>query len=325
MPAHPRILGAVALAACALSTAPAFAEPFRLEKKFDLAPGDRFVLVSEAGGVELRGVAGRQASIVVTSDRADLASRVDFRFDQAGSRLKVVVERKDKSILNWFQKLGQSVGHMHIAIEVPRATPVELDSSGGGIDLSGLDATVKASSSGGGVKVAEVQGDVTLSSSGGSVDVRQVKGAVRLDSSGGGVHAASIDGGVYADSSGGSVSLETVSGDIQASSSGGGVRIEGAGGRVKAGSSGGSVHVSFAAGNSKGGDIDSSGGGVGAALDAAVGVDVDAVSSGGPVDCNLPVTIQGRVSRDSLHGKLNGGGALLRLRSSGGGITINHR
>lgn len=325
MPAHPKSLGAAVFAACVLCVAPAFAEPFRLEKKFDLATGDRFVLVSEAGGVELRGVAGHQASIVVTSDRADLARRLDFRFDQEAGRLKVVVERKDKSILSWFQKLGQSVGNMHIAIEVPRATPVELDASGGGIDLSALDATVKASSSGGGVKVADVHGDVTLSSSGGGVDVRQVHGAVRLESSGGGVRAESIDGGVSADCSGGSVTIENVSGDIQASSTGGGVHIAGAGGRVKAGSSGGPVHVLFAAGNSKGGDIDSSGGGVAATLDSAAGVEVDAVSSGGSVDCDLPVTIQGRVSRDSLHGRLNGGGALLRLRSSGGGITIKHR
>jgi DUF4097 and DUF4098 domain-containing protein YvlB len=323
MQAHPRSLGAAALAAGILSVAPAFAEPYRLERKFDLATRDRFVLVSEAGGVELRGVAGHQASIVVTSDRADLASRLDFRFDQEAGRLKVVVERKDKSIASWFQK--QSVGKVHIAIEVPRATPVELDSSGGGIDLSGLEATVKASSSGGGVKVADIHGDVALSSSGGGVDVRLVHGAVRLESSGGNVRAESIEGTVYADSSGGSVTLENVSGDIQASCTGGGVHIEGAGGRVKAGSSGGPVHVLFAAGNSKGGDIDSSGGGVAATLDSAAGVDVDAASSGGPVDCDLPVTIQGRVSRDRLQGKLNGGGALLRLRSSGGGITIKRR
>jgi hypothetical protein len=325
MQAHPRTLGSAALIVTLLSVAPASAEPFRLEKKFDLAPGDRFVLVSETGGVELRGVPGRQASIVVTSDRRDVAERYDFRFEQGAGRLKMVAERKGKGLLSLFQWGGQNSGNMRIAIEVPRGTPVDLDSAGGGIDLSALDATVKAGSSGGGVKVADVHGDVALSSSGGGVEVRMVHGAVRLESSGGNVHAEGIDGAVYADSSGGSVTLENVSGDIQASCSGGGVHIDGAGGRVKAGSSGGPVRVLFAAGNSKGGDIDSSGGGVSTTLDRAAGVDVDAVSSGGPVDCDLPVTVQGRVSRDSLHGKLNGGGAVLRLRSSGGGITIKSR
>jgi len=304
MQAHPRSVGAAALIVTALSVAPAFAEPFRLEKQFDLAAGDRFVLISDVGGVALRGVAGRQASIIVTSDREDLAERCAFRFEQGAGRLKMVVECKQKGLRNWFQ---QSRGNVHIAVEVPRATPVDLQTAGGAIDLSALDASVKASSSGGGVKVADVHG------------------AVRLESSGGGVRAESIDGSVYADTSGGSLTIETVSGDIEASSSGGGVHIQGAGGRVKASSSGGPVRVVFAAGNSKGGDLDSSGGGVVATVDSAAGIDVDAESSGGSVHCDLPVTIRGRVSGDSLYGKLNGGGALLRLRSSGGGISINPR
>jgi DUF4097 and DUF4098 domain-containing protein YvlB len=318
-----RRLDAFALILGVVSVAPAFADSFRLDKKFDLEAGDRFVLVSEVGRVQLRGIAGRQATIAVTSDRTDLAARYDFRFDQGAGRLKMVAERKDKGLLSWFQKAGQN--DVVIVIEVPRGTPVELDSAGGGIDLAALDATVKARSSGGGVKVADIHGDVALSSSGGGVEVRSVHGAARLESSGGNVRGESIDGGVNADSSGGSVTLDNVSGDIQVSCSGGGVEIDEAGGRVKAGSSGGPVRVAFAAGNSKGGDIDSSGGGVATTLDRTASVEVDAVSSGGPVHCDLPVTMEGRVGSDRLQGRLNGGGALLRLRSSGGGITIKSR
>jgi hypothetical protein len=51
----------------------------------------------------------------------------------------------------------------------------------------------------------------------------------------------------------------------------------------------------------------------------------DASSSGGNVDSDLPVTVRGKIKKDSLHGTLNGGGELLRLRSSGGGITIEER
>jgi hypothetical protein len=298
---YPRSVGA-ALIVTSLSITAAVAEPFRLEKTFDLASGDRFVLASEIGGVVVRGVAGRQANIVVTSDRQDLADRYDIRFEHAGGRLRMVAERRNKSIFGgWFQSFR---GNVRITVDVPRATPVEVNTSGGSIDVSLLDASVKASSSGGGVKVADV------------------RGPVHLESSGGGVRAAGIDGPVHADSSGGSVTLEAVSGDIQAGSSGGGVDIRAAGGRVKAGSSGGPVRVAFAPGNAKGGDVDSSGGGVSVTVDAGAGIDLDASSSGGSVVCDLPVTIQGKVSRDSLHGKLNGGGALLRLRSSGGGITI---
>lgn len=300
----PGIVRAAAILAT-VSVGPVFAEGFRLEKSFDLAAGDRFVLNSGIGGVTLRGVAGRRASIVVTSNREDLGERFDFRFEHEGGRLSMIVDRKGKGLLSsWFQGFR---GRVQIAVDVPRATPVEIETAGGGIDISDLDASVKAGSSGGGVRVVSVRGEV------------------RLDSSGGGVDAENIDGPAYAESSGGSVSLRSVSGDVQASSSGGGVDIRDAGGRVKADSSGGPVRVRFAAGNAKGGAIDSSGGGVVATVDPSVSLDVDASSSGGSVNCDVPVTVQGRVSRDSMQGKLNGGGAVLRLRSSGGGISINPR
>jgi hypothetical protein len=321
MPAHPRSLY-VPFAVGLFLAVPAWAAPFHLEKQFTLAPGDRLVLSSAVGGVTVRGVEGRQASVVVTSDREDIAEHFDFRFEQTGGQLKVTAEPKDKGLKSWFR---QYRGNAQITVDVPRATPVDLDSSGGGIDVSALEASVKASSSGGGIKVADVHGDVGLSSSGGGVDVHGIQGGLHVESSGGGVRAESVSGTAYAESSGGSVTLKTVSGDIEASSSGGGVEIQEAGGRVKASSSGGPVRVVFAAGNSKGGDLDSSGGGIVATVDPAANIDLDASTSSGSVHCDIPVTVQGKISGDSVHGKLHAGGAVLRARSSGGGITINGR
>src|ERR1700687_5008247 len=75
-------------------------------------------------------------------------------------------------------------------------------------------------------------------------------------------------------------------------------------------------------GMAPGGDTGSSGGGVEVRVDPAVGLDVDAATSGGSVSCDLPVTVQGKISRHSLRGVLHGGGERLHVRSSGGGIRI---
>jgi len=308
------------LIAGVLGTTPALAGSFRLDKRFTLAPGDAFVLSSDVGSVSVQGVQGQQALVVVTSDRQDLGDLYDIRFEQGAGQLKVVLERKNKGLLELFQSFR---GNTHIEIELPRSTPADIRTSGGSIDASELEAPLKAHSSGGSVKVAEIRGDVAVSSSGGGVDVREVRGTAHLESSGGSVTADTVQGAVWADSSGGSVNLKSVAGDIEANSGGGGVNVQGAGGHVKAGSSGGPVRVVFADGNSKGGDLDSSGGGVEAALDSRAAVEVDAISSGGSVSCNLPLAAEGRVTSDKLHGKLNGGGPLLRLRSSGGGISIS--
>ena len=122
--------------------------------------------------------------------------------------------------------------------------------------------------------------------------------------------------------SGGGITITDVGGDLQASTSGGSVDIRGAGGRVEASSSGGGVTVRFAPGNSRGGVVSSSGGSVRTEIDPGAKVSIDASASGGSVSSDLPVTIQGKLENDSLRGEMNGGGALLRLRSSGGGVRI---
>jgi hypothetical protein len=43
------------------------------------------------------------------------------------------------------------------------------------------------------------------------------------------------------------------------------------------------------------------------------------------VSCDLPVTVRGERDRSELRGGLNGGGAPLRARTSGGSIRISGR
>lgn len=310
--------GLVLLAATA-----AWAKDIRIEKRFDLAAGGALSLRTEAGGATVHGGNGSQAVVVITSDRADFNEVFNVSFDATPSRLGVVIERKNKGFFSWFS-VGFR-GRTQVDVELPRRASAEVHSSGGGVHVSNLQGPVKAKSSGGGVQVADIDADVEASSSGGAVRCERVHGRVTAGSSGGGVDVKAIGGAADLESSGGSVVAEEVGGDVRASSSGGGVRVQEAHGTVEAGSSGGSVKVSFAAGNARGGRVHSSGGGVHVQVDPGVGLEIDARSSGGSVSSDLPVTVRGKVSRSSLHGKLNGGGAVLEVHSSGGGVTLAPR
>jgi hypothetical protein len=283
MPAKTPLLTVLALsAALPLSTT---AGAFELEKRLPLAPSGTAALRTEVSGISVHGVEGGEAVVRIRSNRDDFAEKFDVRFEAKGAeRVELVVERKVKGPLGWFGDGFNS--RTEIEVTLPRGASAEVESSGGGIEIRDVDGNVRAESSGGGVDVANLGGAATLSSSGGAIQADKVRG------------------------------------DIDASSSGGGVQIDAAGGKVTAGSSGGSVSVAFAAGNAHGGDLDSSGGGVSAFVDPGVGLEIDASSSGGSVDCDLPVTVRGRMDRDSLHGQLNGGGSVLKLRSSGGGVSI---
>jgi len=298
------VVGACAIAALVAASA-AEAAGYRMEKRLAMAAGGEFSLRSEAGSVDVVGGEGSEARVVVTSDRDDFARLFEVRFDDSDpARVEVTIERRGTAPFKWF---GGWSGDARVAVELPRAAAAEIHASGGSVELSGLDGRVRAESSGGHLFAERLGSDVALSSSGGGVEVRDVGGSARLRSSGGSVVASGVRG------------------DLEASSSGGGVRVTGAGGEVVASSSGGPVKVEFAPGNGRGGSIGSSGGGVEVRVDPAAALDIDAHSSGGGITCDLAVTVRGKISRSSLRGQLNGGGAVLKLRSSGGGIRIEER
>jgi hypothetical protein len=300
-----------------LAPAPAAAD-FRLEKRLALAPGGRFTLEAEGGSVTVTGGEGDGATILVTSRADDVEERFDLRFEEGPGSVKVVSERRPGWISGWFDWGRHG---MHFEVRVPRSTQVDLHTSGGSIEISGLAGEARLRTSGGSLQARDHEGMIDGRTSGGSIEVRAVRGSVDVDTSGGGIRVHEVSGDVVAETSGGSIEIQDVGGDVDADTSGGGVRVRGARGRVVAHSSGGPVSAVFA-GAGEGGSLSSSGGGVRVAVHPAAALTIDASSSGGGVECDLPITIQGRVSRTSLRGNLNGGGPVLKLRSSGGGIRI---
>lgn len=312
---------ALAAAGGLLLATPAAAD-FRLEKHLALAPGGELLVDTSGGSITVTGGAAEGAHIVVTSerDRATVEERYTFGLSAEPGRAKVINHRRGPEWRSWFD-WGRGVS-LHFEIQVPRATRVELDSSGGGIRISGLAGNARLRSSGGGLHILDHEGSVDGRTSGGGAEVRRIRGDVRIGSSGGRIEVEEVTGDVVAESSGGGVEVAAVSGSVDASSSGGGVHVDGVGGRVTAESSGGPVSAVLAADNTSGGSLSSSGGGVRVEIDPGARLSIDASSSGGGVSCELPVARHGKESRTSLRGDLNGGGPALLLRSSGGGIHI---
>lgn len=293
---------------------------FKLERALTLEPGGMFVLDSDIGEVVLTGSAASGARVVVTSDD-DLDRDYDLTFENSGNTATVRIKRRGtfrRFFGGWFHN-----DHTRIVVQVPTRTSVRLNTSGGSIDVSRVDGTVNVNTSGGSLRVEAIEGDVDGSTSGGGIRFRDVRGNAAANTSGGSIVIADVRGTLRANTSGGGIDIDMVTGDLIASTSGGSVDVRNAGGRVEAKSSGGGVTVRFAAGNSRGGVVSSSGGSVRAELDPRARISIDAHSSGGSVNSDLPVTIQGTLSNDSLRGDVNGGGPLLRLRSSGGGVRIS--
>jgi hypothetical protein len=310
---------AAALVVIGLFTTSAWAD-FKQERTLTLEPGGTFTLESDIGDVVLTGESASGARVLITSDR-DLARDFDVSFDETprGATVKIKHRGAMRRLFGgWFEN-----DHTRITIQVPTKTDARLSTSGGSVRVSRVTGVVDIRSSGGSLDVDAVDGNVNGGTSGGSIRMRDVHGNVIANTSGGSITMTNIRGTLRADTSGGGISIVDVSGELRASTSGGSVDVRDAGGRVDASSSGGGVTVRFAAGNSSGGVVSSSGGSVRAEIDPGAKVSIDAHASGGSVNSDVPVTIQGKVESDSLRGDMNGGGPLLRLRSSGGGVRIS--
>jgi DUF4097 and DUF4098 domain-containing protein YvlB len=297
-----------------LAALPALAES-RIEKSLTLAPGGQFRLQTDMGKVTVAGSPDSGAHVVVTSRGKDLDDLMSFRFDEGPG--SVAVTAKKKHPMSWFSGSGS---HVEYQIQVPAETGLTIETSGGGITVSGIHGAAKLDTSGGGIDVRDLVGDLDADTSGGGIHLRNIRGGVHAETSGGGVEATSVEGAVHAESSGGSIQLHGVTGDIDADTSGGGIHITDAGGRIRAQTSGGGIEATLARGNSKGGVLETSGGGIDVSIDPTVDLAIEA--SGNGVRTDLPLRVHGEISRGSLSGELGKGGNTLRLHTSGGSVRI---
>lgn len=285
----------------------------QLEKNFNLQPGGRVRLETALGQVRVTGKTGPGAHLLVTGHGHDLDEILTFHFDESPG--SVTISAKSKHHFFSFRS-----GSVVFELEVPYETSVDIDTSGGPIEASALKAPAKLDTSGGSISVHDLSANLQAHSSGGPIHLRDIRGDCRVNTSGGGIDASHLEGKLNAETSGGPIALDGITGDADVHTSGGGIRIRNAGGRVVAETSGGSIDAAFAKGNSRGGSLESSGGGITVAVDPDIGLLIDAEAE--HVHSDLPLRVQGEISRRSLHGSLGNGGEKLRLRTSGGGIRI---
>ncbi len=143
---------------------------------------------------------------------------------------------------------------------------------------------------------------------------------IDLDTKGGSIDIKKLTGEVDAQTSGGSIHLEDTHGDINIKTSGGSLNLDNITGQINGHTSGGSIKLKMPKSPTGDSKITTSGGSIKAYLADDVAVDLYAKTSGGSVSSELPV--QGKTTKRSINGTLNGGGPQLTLKTSGGSVRI---
>lgn len=304
-------------------------EENHVRKSISAASATRLVLNADAGGVHVQPGPSKNVEVDVLfrgdGSRADFDRMLhDFTLDVAqqgaGIRVTGAFHRGWVSIWSFWPMFfggGHQICHdgrcleyaswlreIEYRVTVPEKFGADIETNSGPIDVTDLGGELNARTSGGGITLE-----------GG-------KGRAGVHTSGGPIRIARSAGDVDASTSGGPISVEGNLGRVRAHTSGGPILIRDAFGPVDASTSGGPVTASLAGQPKEDCRLTTSGGGIIVTLPKNTHMDLDASTSGGAVWTDFPIGFtQGRHS-NQLRGPLNGGGPLLYLHTSGGGIVV---
>lgn len=315
MASLPSSFGAAVLAAGLLAIAPApAAAQSRLErlveKQFTVTAAGT-LRVETAGGtirvspttdsvVRIRAKQRIRASSEAEAD--ELLKKLELTLEQHGNDVRAVARYERRS--PGFHFGSWPPVQVDFEIETPAAFATELNTSGGGITVGDLTGKVRARTSGGSITLGRLGGAVDAGTSGGHISLAESGGPAELKTSGG------------------NISVGRVNGPADLSTSGGSIKIESAAGRLRAHTSGGSIRAGITGALRDECSLSTSGGSVRVAVDRSAAFRLDASTSGGHVDAEgMTLTLE-KASRGRLAGAVNGGGPLLKIRTSGGSISV---
>lgn len=279
------------------------------EKTFPVQSGAKLSVATSGGNVRVESADVQSVRIVARQifPKAD----TDAEAGQIAKSLALVMEQTGDAVRasakytkpSWFR----APVYVEFDVTVPRSCDATLTTSGGNVSVSDLAGAVKARTSG---------GDITLGRIHGPVDAR---------TSGGNVKLAACAQSAFLETSGGNIDAGPVARELRITTSGGNIRINGAEGAVDARTSGGTINATFARVSNECA-LSTSGGDMEVRLGKSSALLLDAMTSGGRVwasDALQIDTLAGcNGGKNRLAGKVNGGGPLVKLRSSGGDIDV---
>jgi TonB family protein len=234
----------------------------------------------------------------------------------------------------------------------PEAAGAQLETQGGHISVRRVNGDLRATTAGGHISVGNVQGDAVLHTAGGHIRAGTIRGTAALETGGGNIFVQRSGANVTATTEGGQIDLGEAGGAIRARTGGGGIRIqhvvaptelETGGGSilltqvqaaVRASTGAGTITAWFTSGGKRVGasQLESGQGDIVVYLPKELPVTIDAtIEPAGEhrieADPTLPLQVTylnsgpgGRAVRGKC--AVNGGGEVLRLKTSSGNILL---
>lgn len=231
----------------------------------------------------------------------EIAKKITVDFEQSSSSLTIITDRPEP------RPQGINSMYLEFRLYIPSGVRVNVKTSNGSIDASGMRDTMYLRSSNGRVTVNDQKGDLTIRTSNGSIESTNVVGEIDVESSNGRIVLNNVTGQIDAETSNGSIEVFTTqlieSADLRTSN----------------------ASIKFKAKMRDQGryDMETSNGSIDIWLDKHEGYDLYAKTSTGRIQFNFSTKLVGTYEKNYVKGEIQGGGANVTLKTSNGGITIH--
>ncbi len=169
------------IAPIALLLMTTFVQAKTYNEEFTVANGGLLKLVTDVGAIDIETHA-KEMVLVEVEISGKNEDDMSVHFKKNGDNV---------SIKGDFDRGGFGFGNSHIRVTykvtLPENYNVDLDTSGGSIEIENLTGKVDAHTSGGSISVEDVEGDVNIKTSGGSLDLDNIIGKINAKTSGGSI------------------------------------------------------------------------------------------------------------------------------------------
>jgi DUF4097 and DUF4098 domain-containing protein YvlB len=249
---------------------------------------------------------------VVTGDNKQVEFHVEYRGFKLNKSLHIESEQQGDQVeltARIANNLGFSFGNtrrLHIEVRMPKDADLQIDTGDGSVESSALSGNIAIHTHDGSIRANHLSGNIDLHSGDGSITVNSVTGIVRMHTGDGAIDGSDLDG-----------SVDAYSGD-------GHVRLSGRFDVLKIKTGDGSIdtHALLGSKLDAGWSIVTGSGSVDLALPHDLQVDLDATTGDGQISMDIPVTVQGTISKSKVRGKIGGGGQTLTIHTGDGSIHL---
>lgn len=226
------------------------------------------------------------------------AKEVEFRVEYQGYVLNKSLQIESSQHGDEVELIARIPQGFHISLGMIRRLHIEVRMP--------KDADLQVRTGDGSIKANGLSGTIDLHTGDGALTVDSLKGSVRLHTGDGSIEASALEG-----------KCDATSGD-------GRIRLSGRFDVLSAKSGDGSISVDALHGSKldSSWSIVSGDGRVEVALPPDLPANIEASSGDGRITSDIPIAVEGIMSKSRLHGKMNGGGSTLTIHTGDGSIHL---